>query len=91
MLNALLVTITIYALFSVLWKPINRAVGWFFIPLGQTTLYVFIMQLVFVLIVANIPFLHEGNLLVNTIAYVVMLGLMWVMVKKRFLFRIIPR
>ncbi|MBW9110728.1 OpgC domain-containing protein [Microbacterium ureisolvens] len=90
-LNALLVTITIYALFSVLWKPINRAVGWFFIPLGQTTLYVFIMQLVFVLIVANIPFLHEGNLLVNTIAYVVMLGLMWVMVKKRFLFRIIPR
>ncbi|WP_157549736.1 OpgC domain-containing protein [Microbacterium sp. Leaf288] len=90
-LNALLVTVTIYALFSVLWKPINRAVGWFFIPLGQTTLYVFIMQLVFVLIVANIPLLHEGDLLVNTIAYIVILGLMWVMVKKRFLFRIIPR
>lgn len=90
-LNVLLVTITIYALFSVLWKPIDRAVGWFFIPLGQTTLYVFIMQLAFVLIVANLPFLRDGNLLVNTLAYVVILGLMWVMVKKRFLFRIIPR
>jgi hypothetical protein len=41
--------------------------------------------------VANLPFLHEGSLLVNTIAYLVILGLMWVMVKKRFLFRIIPR
>lgn len=90
-LNVLLLTVTVYALFTVLWKPLDRAVGWFFIPLGQTTLYVFIMQLVFVLIVANIPFLHRGDLLVNSLAYVVILGLMWVMVKKRFLFAIVPR
>ncbi|MDQ0799441.1 OpgC domain-containing protein [Arthrobacter sp. SLBN-112] len=38
--------------------------GWFLIPLGRATLYVFIMHVV--------------------------LGLLWVMVRTRFLFRLIP-
>ncbi|MDJ0325478.1 OpgC domain-containing protein [Cryobacterium sp. PH31-AA6] len=89
--NVFVVTITAYAALSVLWKPVNRLFGWFFIPLGQATLYVFIMHVLFVLIVANVPVLREGNTLVNSLAYVLILGLLWIMVKTRFLFGIVPR
>ncbi|MBO0985305.1 OpgC domain-containing protein [Rathayibacter sp. SD072] len=90
-LNVLLLTITGYALLSVLWKPINRVLGWFLIPLGQATLYVFVMHVLFVLIIANVPFLDQGSIVIDTLAYVVVLALLWVMVKTRFLFGIVPR
>ncbi|MWV60393.1 OpgC domain-containing protein [Rathayibacter sp. VKM Ac-2754] len=89
--NVLLVVITAYAALTVLWKPAQRLLGWFFIPLGQATLYVFVMHVVFVLIIANIPLLREGNTVVNSLAYLVVLGLLWVMVRTRFLYRIVPR
>ena len=91
LLNVLLVVIVGYALLDRYWKPIHTAVGWFFIPLGQATLYVFVMHVFFALIASNIPFLQQGNLVVNTAVYVVILGLLWVMVKTRFLFRVVPR
>lgn len=91
LLNVLLVTITGYAALSVLWKPVNRLLGWFLVPLGQATLYVFVMHVLFVLIVASVPVLREGSLVVNSLAYVVVLALLWVMVKTRFLFGIVPR
>ncbi|MDT0187111.1 OpgC domain-containing protein [Microbacterium sp. ARD31] len=91
LLNVLLFTVTAYAVLSVCWKPFERALGWFLIPLGQATLYVFIMQMLFVLIVANVPVLREGNVLINTLAYVAVLGALWAMVKTRFLFGIVPR
>ncbi|OOB92290.1 OpgC domain-containing protein [Rathayibacter sp. VKM Ac-2630] len=90
-LNVLLVTVTGYALLSLLWKPIHRLLGWFLIPLGQATLYVFVMHVLFVLIVANLPFLDRGSIVIDSLAYVVVLALLWVMVKTRFLFGIVPR
>jgi hypothetical protein len=91
LINVFLITITAYAVLSAFWKPLNRLVGWFFVPLGQATLYVFVMHVFFVLIVANVPVLREGSILINSLAYLVILGLLWIMVKKRFLFGIIPR
>ncbi|MBC7725824.1 MAG: OpgC domain-containing protein [Burkholderiaceae bacterium] len=90
-LNVLLVTVTGYAALSVFWKPVNRILGWFLIPLGQATLYVFIMHVLFVLIVANVPVLTTGSVVINSVAYVVVLALLWVMVKARFLFGVVPR
>jgi hypothetical protein len=90
-INVFCVTITAYAALSVFWKPLHRLFGWFFIPLGQATLYAFIMHVLFVLIVANIPVLREGNIMINTLAYLVLLALLWLMVKTRFLFGIVPR
>lgn len=90
-INVFFVTITAYAALSVFWKPLHRLLGWFFIPLGQATLYVFIMHVLFVLIVANVPVLREGNIMINSLAYLVVLALLWVMVKTQFLFRIVPR
>jgi hypothetical protein len=91
LLNVVVVTIAAYALLSVLWRPISRLCGWFFLPLGQATLYVFVMHVFFVLIIANIPLLREGDVWINTLAYVVVLALLWVMVKTRFLFKVVPR
>lgn len=90
LLNVLTLLVTAYALLTAYWKPIERAVGWLLIPLGQCTLYVFIMHVVLIAVVANIPALQQGNIWLNTAAYAVIVALLWVMVRTRFLFRIIP-
>ncbi|PRY68140.1 hypothetical protein B0I08_105305 [Glaciihabitans tibetensis] len=91
LLNVVLVVVAGYALLSAYWKPIAAATAWFFVPLGQATLYVFIMHIFFALIVSNVPALREGSVWLNSIAYLVLLAVMWVMVKTKFLFRIVPR
>jgi hypothetical protein len=91
LINVFLVTITAYALLSVLWQPVNKVLGWFLLPLGQATLYVFVMHVFFVLLIANVPGLNEGNVLIDTLAYVVVLAILWIMVKTRFLFSVVPR
>lgn len=90
LLNVLVLVVTAYAFLTAYWKPVARALGWFFIPLGQATLYVFVLHLVLIAVVTNIPVLRQGDILINTAAYAVVLGLLWVMVKRRFLFGIIP-
>jgi hypothetical protein len=91
LLNVVLVVVAGYALLSAYWKPIAAVSGWFFIPLGQATLYVFIMHIFFTLIVSNVPALREGSVWLNSLVYVVVLGTMWAMVKTRFMFRVVPR
>ncbi|MFJ4263606.1 OpgC domain-containing protein [Paenarthrobacter nicotinovorans] len=90
-LNVIVITIALYALLSAFWKPLSRAVGWFFVPLGQATLYVFIMHVFFIVAIANIPVLRDGNLWLNTAVYVALLAVLWVMVKTKFLFKLVPR
>ena len=90
LLNVLVLVVAAYAFLTAYWKPVERALGWFLIPLGRATLYVFIMHVVLIAVIANIPALRQGDILVNTAAYAVILGLLWVMVKKRVLFGIIP-
>jgi hypothetical protein len=80
-----------YAALTAFWRPIHRALGWFLVPLGQATLYVFVMHVLLALVVANVPGLASAGVVVGTLAYVVILGLLWVMVRTRFLFRLVPR
>lgn len=91
LLNVLVLVIALYALLSAYWRPVNAAFGWFFIPLGQATLYVFVMHVFLALLAANVPVLASGGVWVDTLANAVILALLWVMVKTRFLFRIVPR
>jgi hypothetical protein len=90
LLNVLVLVVAAYAFLTAYWKPVQRALGWFLVPLGRATLYVFIMHVVLIAVIANIPALQQGDVLINTVAYVVVLGLLWLMVRTRFLFRIIP-
>ncbi|MEX5294442.1 OpgC domain-containing protein [Kocuria sp. CPCC 205268] len=91
LVNVLVVVVAAYAVLSAYWRPIERALGWFLVPLGQATLYVFVMHVFLILAVANVPALQQGSLWLNTAAYVVVLGLLWAMVRTGFLFRIVPR
>jgi fucose 4-O-acetylase-like acetyltransferase len=90
LLNVLILVVAAYAFLTAYWKPVERALGWFLIPLGQATLYVFILHVVLIAVIANVPVLKEGDILINTAAYAAILGLLWLMVKKRVLFGIIP-
>src|SRR6476661_9353130 len=88
--NVLVLVVAAYAFLTAYWKPVERALGWFLIPLGQATLYVFILHVVLIAVITNIPVLRQGDIMINTAAYAAILGLLWLMVKKRVLFGIIP-
>jgi hypothetical protein len=84
-----------YAILTRFWYPIWRALGWFFIPLGQATLYVFIMHIYVVAAIDNaLPFgfpAGQPHLWINTAGHTVGLAALWLMVRHRVLFRWIPR
>ena len=81
----------LYIVLTYWWMPCQRIAGWLCIPLGQATLYVFIIHLLFVLIVHNIDLLQPGHVVLNTVAHTVVIGLIWIMVRKQILFQWIPR
>ncbi len=85
----------LYLLLTYSWKPIQAAVGWFFLPLGQSSLYCYTMHVVvialFYIVLSYLPIdiLERGNL--NTCLQLGLLLLLWWMIQRRFLFTIIPR
>lgn len=89
-LNVTVLLITMYAVLTRYWAPINKALGWFFIPLGQSSLYVFYVHIFFLLFLANTPLPEMNNFWVNSLIHAGLLLSIWAMVKYRFLFRVIP-
>ena len=90
LINAVVLFIAIYALMTRCWQPLNRALGWFFIPLGQASLYVFFIHVFLLLAIANTPLPGYDNFWINSAIHAGLLALVWVMVKKEFLFKWIP-
>jgi hypothetical protein len=91
LLNTLVAVVVLYTILTICWKPLNRAFGWFLIPIGAASLYVFIWQVFFSMIIANISLFQRENVLINTLGHAVVLLIVWVMVKREFLYRFIPR
>ena len=83
-----------YNLVNALWVPLSRLLGWFLVPLGQNSLYVYITHL-FVLVLmynlAPIALIWIPIAAVNLAAQSITLCLVWTMVRTRFLFGLIPR
>ncbi|TGN62044.1 hypothetical protein E4L95_08145 [Paracoccus liaowanqingii] len=90
-----------YILLTYFWRPINKALGWLLIPLGEASLYVFLMHLLFIALIDQIagyfdviPDWHDvwpSRIWFNTALYIgTILGL-WLMVRCRVLFSIVPR
>lgn len=80
-----------YAILTVFWKPIASVIGWLWIPIGQASLYVFVWQVFFALAIASIPGLDWGNPWIGFATHSLLILLAWYMVRKKFLFAIIPR
>ena len=90
-LDVALLLVSLYALLTVCWKPLHAALGWFLVPLGQASLYVFVLHVFFSLAVGNVPGLDGGDVLLGTATHAAVLALLWVMVRRRFLFAVVPR
>jgi hypothetical protein len=85
----------IYGVLTLFWHPIQRAVGWLLIPLGQASLYAYAVHLFVIVAAYNVwPYVgseQEGWELHNTIGQLLLVLLVWAMVKRRVLFGLIPR
>jgi hypothetical protein len=83
-----------YAVLTRWWSGFARWLGWFFVPIGQATLYVFILHL-FVVAAASaaIPFgFGEGRSLAGaTLLHTGELAILWLAVRYKLLYRWIPR
>ncbi len=90
-LNTLIVFAVFYVLLTHFWKGFNRVAGWFLIPIGQASLYVFVVHLFFLMLMANIPLFQENRIWVNAMGETAVLLAIWFMVRHRVLFKIIPR
>lgn len=89
LLDVWLLLATAYAALTVYWRPVDRALGWFLVPLGRASLYVFVLHVPAALVVANVPGLSDSVALA-TLAHGIVLAVLWTMVRRRVLFRVIP-
>ncbi len=89
-INNAVLMVAVYALLTLAWRPLHRALGWLFIPLGQESMYVFFVHVYIILLVANTPLPGMGNVWINTALHIGALLLAWVLVRQKFLFRWIP-
>jgi len=91
LINDFAVLVVSYAILSYLWKPINKLFGWFFIPIGQASLYVFILHVFACIVIANITWFGGDDIWVNTLGHTLVFASMWLMVRYKILFNVIPR
>ncbi|MGH8550354.1 MAG: OpgC domain-containing protein, partial [Methylococcales bacterium] len=90
-INNLVLYITAYFLLTRYWRIFYKSLGWLLIPIGQASLYVFIVHVYIVLLVNNTPFPGYNSIAINTLIHAGAILSIWLMVKKRFLFNLIPR
>jgi hypothetical protein len=82
----------LYHLVDWLWTPLRAALGWFLIPIGGAALYIYIVHTVIVYyVLINVPAFNALQGGVLSLAMIGLMLLLWLMVKSRFLFRIVPR
>lgn len=91
-LNDISLMVTVYLLLTWCWRPIYRLTGWFLIPLGQHSLYVFILHVYVVLAVSQfVTFdLWRQAWIVNTLVHAAALGVLWLLAKYNVGARWIP-
>jgi hypothetical protein len=90
------VAIVAYTSATYLWVPLRRIVGWLMLPLGQAALYSYIVHFFLILLVYNlapsISLLPWGasEVVFTPILQIAVVMLLWVLVRRRVLFGIIP-
>ncbi len=84
-----------YLTLTVLWRPIQVALGWFLLPLGQTALYGYTMHIALIgLFTMALPHLPSDVTTLrglNTSLQLLAVLVIWAMVQRKFLFKVVPR
>jgi hypothetical protein len=83
--------VTLYAVLTVLRRPVERVLVPLLAPLGQATLYVFVLQVFLVALVGSLPLPTSGTVVWGTLIHATVLTALWFMVRHRVLYRFIPR
>lgn len=83
----------LYALQARCWRSFDQVLGWLLVPLGQASLYVFIVHVFFIAFIGSVvPFGYEHpHFWFNTAMVSLTILLIWVMVRYRVFFAWIPR
>lgn len=90
------VAIVGYTMATYLWVPLKRVLGWLMLPLGQAALYSYIVHFFLILLVFNLtPLLtllpwEPSEDVFTPVLQIATVLLLWVLVRKRVLFGIIP-
>jgi hypothetical protein len=90
------VAIVAYTTATYLWIPLRRIIGWLMLPLGQAALYSYIVHFFLILLVYNlapsIALLPWGpsEAVFTPVLQIAVVMLLWVLVRRRVLFGIIP-
>ncbi len=81
-----------FYVFSRFEKQIKKYAGWILLPFGHNSLYVYILHAI-ILFFAHLilPPEYATNFIINAIGTTLILSLIYLAVRKRFLFKIIPR
>jgi hypothetical protein len=84
-----------YLLATYLWEPLHRLAGWLLLPLGQNSLYSYTMHLPLIivagLLVPGSPSETLGQWVINLSIQLAALCMIWLLVRRRVLFALIPR
>ena len=96
MARILLGTIWFWAFFGVIRKyedAIMKRIGWLLLPLGENSLYVYTIQAFIVFFMHLFILQPNGSqyIVVNLVASLAALALVWIAVRTKFLMKIIPR
>ncbi|MBV9543039.1 MAG: OpgC domain-containing protein [Chloroflexi bacterium] len=90
------VAIVAYTSATYLWYPLKRVLGWLMLPLGQAALYSYIVHFFLILLVYNLapmvaalPWTPSEEVFTPIFQSAVVL-LLWLLVKRRVLFGVIP-
>lgn len=85
----------LYVLLSDFWTPIWRVLGWLLEPLGQNSLYSYTMHVaviaLFYVALPHMPVDVTQLGIINTALQLSVLLLIWIMIRRNFLFGIVPR
>jgi hypothetical protein len=90
------VAIVFYTCATYLWVPLRRALGWLMLPLGQAALYSYIVHFFLILLVYNlVPWFstlpwEPSEAVFTPLLQSAVVFLLWILVRKRFLWGIIP-
>jgi hypothetical protein len=90
------VAIVAYTSATYLWVPIRRVLGWLMLPLGQAALYCYIVHFFLIVLVYNLAPALDSLLnqvseeVINPVLQIAVVVLLWLMVRKRVLFGIVP-
>lgn len=85
---ALILVASMYGLVRRFEAPLVRTIGRLLVPLGQASLYVYIVQSLFTFVLVDRA---EAEPWLAVAINAAMVGIIWIMVKNRVLFRVIPR